>query len=427
MTPIIPLFLLLRCSTEAASVSGDLLIYSNPHRLRVHLWKNNSLRSGTGSVPNFLCGSAIFHASICPHCWNLDLPLPVCAIVVRHSKAVMCYRWEESIVACHNCSYVDFQQVIRASCNIESAGRNHRTISQVAQRPSNAGHPQSSKHDARENMNTNMRVHNREVQSRQPAEQQDPPSSSSLDSRIDWARRCRPKRSHQDSPSAPGRHTRTDPTGSHIHQGLSRDFSQKHRRTEETGELTAGMNKLPPSPSWEDEQIILPLVQEQLWNEELIERQEQRLAEIWAPYERERQALAASHIPEMEEMWTPDLEEGENLEREMPLEKKISARSVHDGGVRMRSIMNEDDTWPHGHSAEEEEIWTRENGGMLTSPRLKKILRIQTLQASWEEGRLESSDENVRAGDSPVILKREERDEVTPSFSEGDTSADYPP
>ncbi|KAM0801438.1 hypothetical protein BDR22DRAFT_906028 [Usnea florida] len=342
------------------------------------------------------------------------------AIVVRHLKAVMCYRWEDSIEACHNCSYVDFQQVIRASCNLESAGRNHRTIPQLAQRPSNAGNPESSKHDAPENMNTNMRVHNRGVQIRLRAEQQDPPSSSSLNSRTDWARRCRTKRSHQDSPSAPGRHARTDPTGSsHGHQGSSRDFSQKHRRAEETGELTAGMNNLPPSPSWEDEQIILPLVQEQLWDEELIERQEQRLAEIWAPYEKERQALAASHTPEMEETWTPDFEEGELLEREILLEEKVPARSVHDGGVRMRSIMNEDDTWPHGTSDEEEEIWTRENGGMLTSPRLKKILRIQTLQASCEEERLERSDD--------LILKREERDEVTPSFSEGDTSADYPP
>ena len=171
-----------------------------------------------------------------------------------------------------------------------------------------------------------------------------------------------------------------------------------------------------------------PLVQEQLWNEEFTERQEERLAEIWAPYERERQALAASHIPEMEETWTPDFEEGEFLESEILLEEKIPTRSVHDGGVRMRSIMNENDTWPHGPSDEEEEIWTRENGGMLTSPRLKKILRIQTLQASCEEERFERSDENLSAShQGPLILKGEERDEVTPSFSEGDTSADYPP
>ena len=339
----------------------------------------------------------------------------------------MCYQWEDNIEACENCSYFDFQQVIRAFSNTEPAKRDHQTVHQPAQRPSHAGHPHSSKPDARENMNKNMRVHNRGVPSRQPAEQQDPPSSSSLNSRTDWARRCRPKRSHQDSPSAPGRHARTDPTGNHGHQGSSRNFSQKHPRAEETEELTAGMNKL-PCPSWEDEQIILPLIQEQLRNEEFSKLQEQRLAEIWAPYERERQALAASKIPEMEEMWTPEFEEEEILEREIPPEEEIWARSVLNGKVSMRSILSEDDTWPQVLSAGEADIWTRDNGGMLSSSKLKKILRIQTLQASSKEERLERSDENARVSDKgPFILKREERDEVTPSFSEGDTSADYPP
>ena len=187
------------------------------------------------------------------------------------------------------------------------------------------------------------------------------------------------------------------------------------------------MNHL-PSPSWENEQIILPLVQEQLRNEEFSESQEQRLAEIWAPYERERQALVASNIPEMEETWTPEFEEDENLTRETPLEEEIWARSVLNGEVSMRSILSEDDTWPHRPSAEEAEIWTRDNGGMLSSPKLKRILRIQTLQALSEEERLERPDENIRVSNQgPFLLKRKERDEVTPSFSEGDTSADYPP
>ena len=226
----------------------------------------------------------------------------------------MCYQWEDNIEACQNCSYYDFQQVVRTFWNTEPAISTHQTILQPAQPPSNAGHPKSSKHDARENMNQDTRVQNRGVQSRQPAEQQEPSSSSSLNSRTDWARRCCPKRSHQDSPSSSRQHARTDPRGDHGHQGSSRKFSQKHSRAEETRDLTAGMNKL-PSPSWENEQIILPLVQEQLRNEEFSKSQEQRLAEIWAPYERERQALAASNIPEMEETWRPEFEEEKILER----------------------------------------------------------------------------------------------------------------
>ena len=189
------------------------------------------------------------------------------------------------------------------------------------------------------------------------------------------------------------------------------------------------MNKL-PSPSWENEQILLPLVQEQLRNEEFSKLQEQRQAEIWAPYERERQALAASNIPEMEETWTPAFEEEKILEREIPQEEEIWAHSVHDGEVWLRNILGEDDTRPQGLPAEEAKIWTRDDGGMLTSPRLKKILRIQSLQASLEEERLERSDENIRvSNEGPFISisKREERGEVTPNFSEGDTSADYPP
>ena len=299
-------------------------------------------------------------------------------------------------------------------------------MAQRAQLPSNAGHPQSSKHDARD-IDTNMRVRTRGIQSGQPAEQQGQPSPSSLDSRNDWARRCRPKRSHQDSPSSPRQHVRTDPTGDHGHQGSSRNFSQKRSRAEETGSLTAGMNDL-PSPSWEDEQIILPLVEEQLQNEKFLESQEQRLAEIWGPYEKERQALTASQIPEMEETWTPEFEEDEILEREVPLEEEIWARSVLNGEVSMRSVLGENDTWPHGLSAEEAEIWTREDGGMLSSPRLKQILRIKNLQASSEEERLERSDENVGASkEGPFTFCKKERDEVTPSFSEGVTSADYPP
>ena len=342
----------------------------------------------------------------------------------------MCYRWEDNIEACQNCSYHDFQQVLRAFCNTEPSRPTHRTIPQPTRRPLNADHPQSSKHDARENINKNMRVQNCGAQSGQPAEQQDPSSSSSLNSRTDWARRCRPKRNHEDSPSSPRDHSRTDSRGDYGHQGSSRKLSQKHSRAKETGDLTAGMNKL-PSPSWENEQILLPLVQEQLRNEEFAKIQEQRQAEIWAPYERERHALAASHIPEMEETWTPDFEEEEILEREIPLEEEIWARSVHDGGVWMRSIMDENDTCPRTPpSPEEDEIWTRDNDGMLSSPRLKKILRIQELKASLEEERHERSDENVQAssqGPFISVSKREERDEVTPSFSEGDTSADYPP
>lgn len=156
--------------------------------------------------------------------------------------------------------------------------------------------------------------------------------------------------------------------------------------------LTPGMNKL-PHPSWEDEQVILPLVKQQLRQDRYFEHQEQKLDDIWAMYGKEREVLAACHTPEPEEIWTPEFEE-EILEREVPLEDEIWARSTLEGEAWMRNILEEIEAWPQA-PPEEADIWTREDGGMLSAAGLRRIWRIFTLQASLEEEELERSDEST--------------------------------
>lgn len=225
------------------------------------------------------------------------------------------------------------------------------------------------------------------AQSGQHAKDQDPSCSSMHNAHSDWAWGRQRTEGRRDPPSSSRQHATTVLTSQDEHQGKSQRTCQNHPRVEDMEGLTAGMNKL-PSPCWEDEQVILPLVQEQLWHDEYFESQEQRLDDIWGLYGQERQALAASHTPEPEESWTPEFQEEEILERTVPLEEEIWARSVLDGEAWMRSILDEDGSWPRGPS-DEADIWTREKGGMLSAAVLRRVLRALTLQASLEEERLE--------------------------------------
>lgn len=103
---------------------------------------------------------------------------------------------------------------------------------------------------------------------------------------------------------------------------------------------------------------------------------------IWGPYEKEREALAALHTPELEEIWTPtaeeEMEEGV-LEGEIPRWDEIWEGSVLQGEECMRDILGEDETWPR-EASEEVGVWTRESGGMLNSADLKQLLRVFTLE-----------------------------------------------
>lgn len=195
--------------------------------------------------------------------------------------------------------------------------------------------------------------------------------------------------------------------------------------------LTAGMNKLPP-PCWGDERVILPLAQEQLREEDLYRRQEQEMDDIWGMYAKEREALAAVYNPEPEKHWTPVFEEPGIWERKTPLWDEVWAHSVLGGEAWMRNLLGENETWPQ-EPPEEADIWTREEGGMLSAAVLKRLLRVFTIQAVQEEERFQDSlkDEGPQISDESdtvsSILRNPEGDEVTLSFSEDFTSAGYPP
>ncbi|CAF9942441.1 MAG: hypothetical protein ALECFALPRED_009753 [Alectoria fallacina] len=255
----------------------------------------------------------------------------------------------------------------------------------------------------------------------QQAKDQDPLSSSTHNARSDWAFGRGRKERHLDPPSSSRQHAITDLTGEDEDQGTIQKTSQNHSRIEDMEVLTAGMNKLPP-PCWGDERVIRLLVQQQLKDEEFFEHQEQELDDIWAMYGKEREALAASHTPEPDETWTPDFQE-EILEREIPLQEEIWAPSVLEGEAWMRNILDEDESWPQ-EPREEVNIWTREDGGMLSAAVLKRLSRIFTLQASLEEETFQEPDESDRFY---TTFRMKEGDEVTQSFSEVSTSAAYPP
>lgn len=225
------------------------------------------------------------------------------------------------------------------------------------------------------------------AQIEQQAIDQNLPSSSMPNTCSAWANGRGREESHQSPPSSSRHHAITDLTGEDQHQGASQLASQKHPRVEDTEALTPGMKTL-SLPSWEETRVILPLVQEQLSQEEYYRRQEQELDDIWGPYAKEREALAALHTPEVEEIWIPEFEEAEILERAIPLEEEIWANSVLVGENWMRTVLDEDENWPR-NPPEEANIWKCGEGGNLNSGFLKKLLHVLTLEKSIEKERLE--------------------------------------
>ena len=93
--------------------------------------------------------------------------------------------------------------------------------------------------------------------------------------------------------------------------------------------------------------------------------------------------LAAVDNPEPEEMWEPEFEEVEILERDIPLMEEIWAHSVLAGEDWMRQILDMDETWPP-ESLAEPNFWTREEGGMMSPTVLRKYFNILTLLAELE-------------------------------------------
>lgn len=262
----------------------------------------------------------------------------------------------------------------------------------------------------------------------QQTQSQDLLAYSRRDARSDWANGHEQKESHRDSPSASRHRIITDLTGEAEPQGRIPETSQNHTCIEEIDYVPGGMHKL-PYPSWEDEMVILPLARQQLMDEDFFENQERELDDIWGPYAKERQALVDFQASELEESWTPDFEEPEILEREVPLQEDIWERSMLEREIGMRYILDEGETWPR-ESATEADIWTREEGGMLSAANLRRLWRVFTLGASQEERRLETSDES---GNFSHIRPSTEGDEVTLDwldselFTENEALPAYPP
>lgn len=167
------------------------------------------------------------------------------------------------------------------------------------------------------------------------------------------------------------------------HQAESSGASPSPSGTEDVGVLTAGMNTLPP-PSWGDERVMLRLAQQRSWEERYHEHLQRRFDATWAPYERERAALAPTDAFGPEEKWEPDFDEAEILKLELPLEDEIWASSVLAGEDWMREILNGDESWPP-QPVVDPYLWTRGEGGLLTSANLKRILQVFNLQAALAE------------------------------------------
>ena len=339
----------------------------------------------------------------------------------------MCYIWNGKIEKCQNCSESDYASFLRVIRNIEPARPTHHLATRTAQNPLKRGNPQSSRrvdreqdltHQAQPSSSRHDALINGTAQHKRQKTNADQHSTSIHNARSDWTNGRGRKEIHQDPKSSSRVHVVTDLTGDDEQQGTSGETSQDHPHVEDMDVLTMGMNKL-PRPSWEDERIILPLVEQQLKQDEYAEDHRRKSDEIWAMYGKEREVLAACSTPQPEEIWTPSFEEEEILEREIPLEEAIWTRSVLEGEVWMRNILEEIEIWPQQPPAEAD-IWTREDGGMLSAAVLRRIWRIFTLQASLEDED-EISDENTTA------WRMEEGDEVTHTFSEVLTSAAYPP
>lgn len=193
--------------------------------------------------------------------------------------------------------------------------------------------------------------------------------------------RCDRRGSYQDLPSASRHYKATGSTGEDQHPTSDEIASQNHPRTEDIEQLITETNELQP-PCWEDKWIFFPQIQEESAYERYFRHREEQMNKIWGPYEKEREALAAPHTPELEEIWTPtaeeEMEEGV-LEGEIPRWDEIWEGSVLQGEECMRDILGEDETWPR-EASEEVGVWTRESGGMLNSADLKQLLRVFTLE-----------------------------------------------
>ena len=235
----------------------------------------------------------------------------------------MCFPWEDKIHRCENCSETDFRTVVRICWEMEPTRPTHQLVAHMARNSLAQGHPQSSSQNAQTDHERNRSVE-------------------------------RQKESCNNS------------------------------RAEKTDALEADMTLSLPR-SWEDEGVISTLVQEQLRCEEFLERQKQRLEDIWGPYGEEREALAALQTPEPGEVWTPDCPEDEMLEREIPLGEDFWESSVQAGEAWMRSILDEDETWPRESPEEYDDIWTREPEGILGAANLRRLSNILKIQASLEE------------------------------------------
>ena len=207
---------------------------------------------------------------------------------------------------------------------------------------------------------------------------------SSRTARSDLASARAQNESHQDLPSSSGHHVVTNMKGKHGLQDSSQQPHQNDARQEDTEASTAGMGTLPP-PCWDDNKFMLSLVNEGSRLKSFLGVQDEQLNSIWGLYAKEREALAAVHTPEAEEKedwdWIPVTENEVIEEREMPLWDEIWDRSMLGGEIQMRNILDEDETWPP-KAPEEPNIWTREPGGMLSSPMLKKILGVCALKSA---------------------------------------------
>ncbi len=239
----------------------------------------------------------------------------------------------------------------------------------------------------------------------QQAQSQDQRTSLTRDAGSDQTAGHGQKEKHRDPPSSSKHPTSTDLADEEEARRTGPESSQNESSVEDIDVLTMGMNKLPP-PCWGDERVMLPLGQQRLGYEEYSRYQEQELNDIWGMFGKEREALAASHTPEPEEPWAPKVEE-EILKCEIPLKEEIWARPILEGETHMWNIPNEDETWLQEES-EEVDIWTREEGGMLTSTMLRRVLRVFTLQASLKEDGLERSDESDKFPYPPYPWPTEE-------------------
>ena len=318
-------------------------------------------------------------------------------------EAVMCHLWEGNIERCQHCSETDYQNLCKMVRNVGRARPAHQLVARMAQHHLSRDHPQPSRphSDIDQYGNSTARsLSNREQalthNTRTSSSRHDAPLGQQTQRNHQLGRGQR--ESHHQQPSSSRQHTVTDLADKSEHQASSEKTSENDTCKENMEVLTARMNKLPP-PCWGDEQLMLPLVREQLMQEEFYRRQAEQLDDIWGMYAKEREVLAAPYHSPEPETWTPEFEEEEILERETPLWDEIWERCVQQGEACMRDVLDEDENWPR-RAPEEADIWTRELDGMLTAASLRRLVPVFTLQELLREGGLERSDESRRASSS---------------------------